>query len=227
MQVDIKDTGSIRGSGRSPRRAWQPTPVFMPGLDTEAWQAEAHRVTQSRTRLTQFSMPACIISKPERFTSFVWTRYHYCNIRRYGFNFFGEYVSESHSVVSDSLRHHGLYRPWNTPGQHTGVGSRSLRQGIFPTQGLNPGLQHCRQILYKLSHKGSPIILVVNMKDFRRRLKHLSFLFLIEVGKTCQDKLEKVKNTKSRVVLQMKWSLSVHNFHSIWISYHVQKKNHI
>ena len=46
--------------------------------------------------------------------------------------------------------------PWNSPGQNTGVGSLSLFQGIFPTQGLNPGLSHCRQILYKLSHQGSP-----------------------------------------------------------------------
>ena len=46
--------------------------------------------------------------------------------------------------------------PWNSPGQNTGVGSLSLLQGIFPTQGSNPGLPHCRQILYQLSHKGSP-----------------------------------------------------------------------
>ena len=49
--------------------------------------------------------------------------------------------------------------PWNSPGKNTGVGSRSLLQGIFPTQGLNPGLLHCRGILYQLSHKGSPRIL--------------------------------------------------------------------
>ena len=53
----------------------------------------------------------------------------------------------------------GLYSPWNSPGQNTGVGSLSLLQGIFPTQGLNPGLPHCTQILYQLSHKGSPRIL--------------------------------------------------------------------
>ena len=52
-----------------------------------------------------------------------------------------------------------LYSPWNSPGQNTGVGSLSLFQGIFPTQGSNPGLPHCRQILYQLSHKGSPRIL--------------------------------------------------------------------
>ena len=65
---------------------------------------------------------------------------------------------ESRSVMSDSLRPHGLYSPWSSPGQNTGVGSLSLLQGIFPTQGLNPGLLHCGQILYCLSHKRSPRI---------------------------------------------------------------------
>ena len=67
-----------------------------------------------------------------------------------------ESESESRSVVSDSVWPRGLHAPWNSPGQNTGVGSLSLLQGIFPTQGLNPGLLHCRQILYLLSHKGSP-----------------------------------------------------------------------
>ena len=53
---------------------------------------------------------------------------------------------------------HGLYSPWNSPGQNTAVGSLSLLQGIFPSQGSNPGLWHWRLILYKLSHKGSPNI---------------------------------------------------------------------
>ena len=65
--------------------------------------------------------------------------------------------SESPSVMSDSLRPHGQYRPWNSPGQNTGI--PSLLQGIFPTQGSNPGTPHCRQILYQLSHQGSPGIL--------------------------------------------------------------------
>ena len=59
----------------------------------------------------------------------------------------------------NSLQPHGLYGPWNSPGQNTGVGSLSLLQGIFPTQELNPGLPHCRQILYQLSHQGRPRIL--------------------------------------------------------------------
>ena len=58
--------------------------------------------------------------------------------------------------VSDSLQPHGLHSPWNSPGQNTGVGSFSLLQGIFLTERSNPGLPHCRQILYQLSHQGSP-----------------------------------------------------------------------
>ena len=58
--------------------------------------------------------------------------------------------------MSNSLQPHGLYSPCNSPGQNTGVGSLSCLQGIFPIQGSNPGLPHCRWILYQLSHKGSP-----------------------------------------------------------------------
>ena len=47
----------------------------------------------------------------------------------------------------NSLWPHGLYSPWNFPGQNTGVGSCSLLQGLFPTQGSNPGLPHCRDSL--------------------------------------------------------------------------------
>ena len=66
---------------------------------------------------------------------------------------------ESCLVMSNSLQPHGLYSPQNSLGQNTGVGSLSLLQGIFPTQGSNPGLPHCRQILYQLSPQGSPRIL--------------------------------------------------------------------
>ena len=70
------------------------------------------------------------------------------------------WVSVSHSVVSDSLGFRGLQParllcPWNLPGEKTGVGSHSLLQGIFLTQGSKPGLLLCRQILYPLSHQGS------------------------------------------------------------------------
>ena len=69
--------------------------------------------------------------------------------------------SVSHSVVSNSLHPCELYPtrllcPWNSPGKNTGVGCHFLFQGIFPTQGLNPSLLHCRQTLYHVSHQGSP-----------------------------------------------------------------------
>ena len=74
-------------------------------------------------------------------------------------------VSESHLVVSSSLWPHLLHSPWNSLCQNTGVGSqntgvssRSFLQGIFPNQGLNPGLPHCRQTLHHLRHQGSPYV---------------------------------------------------------------------
>ena len=67
--------------------------------------------------------------------------------------------SESHSVMSLSLWPCGLYSPWKSPGQNTGLDSLSLLQGIFPTQWSNSGLPHWGQILYQLSHQGSPRIL--------------------------------------------------------------------
>ena len=57
----------------------------------------------------------------------------------------------------DPLQPHRLYSPWNSPGQNTAVGSYSFLQGIFPTQGSNPGLPHCRWILYQLSYQGKPL----------------------------------------------------------------------
>ena len=68
-------------------------------------------------------------------------------------------MCENHSVMSNSLWLHRLYSPWNSPDQNTGVGSLFLLQRISPTQGLKPGLPHCRWVLYQLSHKGSPRVL--------------------------------------------------------------------
>ena len=60
--------------------------------------------------------------------------------------------------MSDSLWPHGLYSPWNSPGRNR-LGSLSLLQEVFSTQGSNPDVVHCTWILYQLSHKGSPRIL--------------------------------------------------------------------
>ena len=76
------------------------------------------------------------------------------------------YVSHRNLIWNVSLFTVAFYKwkewklfPWNSPGPNNGVGSHSLLQEIFPTQRSNPGLPHCRQILYQLSHKGSPRIL--------------------------------------------------------------------
>ena len=103
----------------------------------------------------------------------------------------GKSENESHSVVSDSLWPHGLYSPWNSPGQNTGVGSCSLLQGTFPTQGSNPGLPHWRRILYQLSYQGNPHFTYkwAVMDDQGLRLSSSSFL--------CLSKRDKGKGTLS------------------------------
>ena len=83
-----------------------------------------------------------------------------CSLSRMPFTYYRKW-KWSPSVVSDSQRPHGLQstrllRPWDFPGKNTGVGCHFLLQGIFPTQGWNPGLPHCRQRLYRLSQQGSP-----------------------------------------------------------------------
>ena len=64
--------------------------------------------------------------------------------------------SESRPVVCDSLQPHELHSPWNFPGQILEWVAFPFSRGTFPTQELNPCLPHCRQILYQLSHQGSP-----------------------------------------------------------------------
>ena len=95
-------------------------------------------------------------------------------------------LSQSHSVVSDSLRPHGLQPiwllcPWHSPGKTTGVGCHSLLQRIFPTHGSNSGLLHCRQIVYYLSHQGSPTLRhisgqIYNSKRYMHPYVHSSTL---------------------------------------------------
>ena len=81
-------------------------------------------------------------------------------------------MSESLSVMFDTLRHRGLYSPWNSPSWNTRVGGCSLLQGIFPTQGSNPSLFHSRGILYHLSHQRRPRILEWVAYPFFRRSSH-------------------------------------------------------
>ena len=84
--------------------------------------------------------------------------------------------------MSDSLQPHGLYSPWNSPAQNTRVSSLSLLQGIFPTQGSNPGLPHCRWILYQLSHKESPYVKYSYQKKKKKSYK--TIVIIKRMGKT-------------------------------------------
>ena len=88
---------------------------------------------------------------------------------------------QSCSVVSNCLWPRELYSPWNSPDQNLGVGSLSHLQGIFPTQGSNPGLLHYRRILYQLSHKESPRRLGWVAYPFSRR----SSLHRNQTGVSC------------------------------------------
>ena len=99
-----------------------------------------------------------------------------------------------------TLQHHELQptrllSPWNLPGKNTGVGSHSPLQGIFLTQGSNPGLWHCGQILYHLNHEGSPIYVHIYMKY---RCIMYSLYIYTHTKRTCTE-IEKMMLT---VVLQ-------------------------
>ena len=93
----------------------------------------------------------------------------------------------SHSVVSNSLWPHGLQParllcPQDSPGKNTEVGCHFCLQGIFPTQGSNPGLPHCRQTLYPLSHQGTPTLPEPPEKhNFRCSVKSLSCALLFVI----------------------------------------------
>ena len=138
----------IPGSGRSPGEGIGPTPVFLgfpygsagkesacnvgglgliPGLRRRPEEGKGCPLQYSGLENSKNCIVHGVTKSRTR-----WSNFH--------FHF--------HSVASDSLQPHGLYSPWNSPGQNTGVGSRSLLQGIFPTQGSNPGLSRCRCILY-------------------------------------------------------------------------------
>ena len=77
------------------------------------------------------------------------------------------------SVLSNSLRPHGLYSPWNSPGQNTGVGADPFSRGSSHQQGSNLGLLNCRQILYQLSYQGSSGIQVSKVSICSQKTQEL------------------------------------------------------
>ena len=78
-----------------------------------------------------------------------------------------------------------LLHPWNFPGKNTGVGCHFLLQGIFPTQGSNLGLLHCRQTVYYLSHLGSPKLSPKCIPQFLPCIRQRSRKFYISKSCLC------------------------------------------
>ena len=99
----------------------------------------------------------------------------------------------SHSVVSNSLRPQGLQpatllHPWESPGKNTRVGCHFLLLGVFPTQGSNLGLPHCRQTLYCLSQQG----LLLFLLKYNKNIDHIFYLgFILEIGNVIMNKMGK------------------------------------
>ena len=96
-----------------------------------------------------------------------------------------------------------LLYPWDFSGKNTGVGCHFLLQEIFLTQGLNLGLQHCRQKLYHLRHQGSPLLygflnsyFLINIMFLR--LSRISSLLFIMHRKTESDL---VISTANKIVI--------------------------
>ena len=147
------------------RRKWQPILVFLPGefqgqrslMGCCPWNRKELDTTEQLPFPLSHTLTCDSVSGHQYLhedTAIVWVHPN-TSCCYWPARLFIPLVKWSHSVMYNLLWPHGLQSPWNSPGQNTGVGSYSLLQGIFPTQGSNPGLPHCRQILYHLSHQGS------------------------------------------------------------------------
>ena len=106
--------------------------------------------------------------------------------------------------MPNSLRPHGLQPtrvlcPWDFPGKDTGVGCHFLLQGIFPTQGLNLGLSHCRQILYQLSYKGSRLIIFFTQITYKKQTEKNTFNLTVQYLEKCR-----------RIVQQLAYGAGTH-----------------
>ena len=99
---------------------------------------------------------------------------------------------------------HGLHSPWNSPGQNTGVGIHSLLQGIFPTQGSNPGLLRCRKILHQLSHKGGPCLIHSSTREVVNKTEEMFVLIELIIYRETQE-LKRKMVTVTMEDLQKIW----------------------
>ena len=123
------------------RREWLPTPISCTGncMDRGSWQAALHGFAKNQIRLTVLY-------------------FDFCGVWRYAVLCL---VGQSSPTLCDPIdcSWTGSSVDGDSPGKNTEVGCHALLQGIFPTQGTNPSLPHCRWIFYHLRHQGSPWIL--------------------------------------------------------------------
>ena len=144
--------GSIPGSGRSPgggqsRREIRSFHFCLKNpRDRGAWLAIAQRVTKSHDWATKLTRAHTHTHTHTQIREGEWWQPITVLLPRW---WQGWYRLKARLALRDPMDYtvHGIL--------HTGIGNLFLLQGTFPTQGLNPGLPHCRQILYQLSHKGS------------------------------------------------------------------------
>ena len=171
---------SVKGIRATPALSWPPTPHSLRvhresswGSDGFMWRTRRfkeetdvvgtlHLGKGGAWRPGRLSEPSSVmLALPEK-----WTRHP----KETTLSLHTESESESCSVKLNFWRTHGQYSPWNSPGQNIGVGSRFLLQGIFPTQGLNPGLPHCRQIFLPAEPSGRPSAIdKIQGKNFKTR----------------------------------------------------------
>ena len=158
------------------RRKWQPTPAFLPG-ESQGWGSLVGCCLWDHTGLDTTEVTAAAESGNERGNKilFMFIFFYLFNLSSlYCFTCCNKHTTSLIKVKVKvaqpclTLCHPMDYKVHGiSPGQNTGVGRYSSLQGIFPIQGLNQGLLHCRKILYRLSHKGSP-----NPKNYEERKEY-------------------------------------------------------
>ena len=160
-QLDITDKGSVKRLGLIHKFMITKYIVYIQNIRVR-WD-HLERECRKRMVLRNYSqrLQSLETQKVRRIQYRRERRNSYCGKGDLGEHSIPKWKSVSCWVMSDSLWPQGLYPlrllcPWDPPGKNTGMGSHSLLQGIFPTQGMNLDLLHCRRILYHLSHHGIP-----------------------------------------------------------------------
>ena len=133
----------------------QPTGSQKAGHSWATKQAEGYQILHQSFLGFRNNMNPILLVPEFAFFQFMCSESPDCLCRQISF-VYTEWKWRSLSHVPFFVTLWTAHSPWNSPGQNTGVGSLSLLQQIFPNQGWNPGLPHCRRILYQLSHGGAP-----------------------------------------------------------------------